>query len=91
MIYLEEFAKAYAKKRAVTKVEAMSMIKDFLSLLEEKVDEEGGVCFKGEFSIEKKIRNSRRVVWEGKEYQSKERYVAKFRCGKNFENLLNKA
>jgi nucleoid DNA-binding protein len=85
---LKECAEALAQTRGITKSEAESIMKDVVEILASKCAE-GGVSFKGVFTIKKKVQKGRSGNFNGKSWKTEDKNVLSISTGKDLEKEMN--
>lgn len=88
---IKECVEALAQKRGISKAEAHGIMDDVVDVIVEKV-KEGGVSFKGKFTIKTKTRKGRTGKCKfngGKEWKTEDTTVLSITTGKELEAELN--
>ena len=87
---MKDCVEALAMKKGVTKVEAQNMINDVLEVIADKC-KDGGVSFKGLFTIKQKVQKGRtgKCSFNGKEWKTEDKIVLSISVGAELENELN--
>lgn len=88
---IKECVEALAQKRGISKVEAHSIMNDVVDVMTEKI-KEGGVSFKGKFTIKTKVRKGRTGKCKfngGKEWKTEDTTVLSIATGSELDNELN--
>ena len=88
---IKECVEALAQKRGISKAEAHGIMNDVVDVIVEKV-KEGGVSFKGKFTIKTKTRKGRTGKCKfngGKEWKTEDTTVLSITTGKELEAELN--
>ena len=88
---IKECVEALAQKRGISKAEAHGIMNDVVDVIIEKV-KEGGVSFKGKFTIKTKTRKGRTGKCKfngGKEWKTEDTTVLSITTGKELEAELN--
>lgn len=88
MTGIKDFVEAYAKERAISKVEADKEVRTFLKVLKDKCVEDDGVAFKGYFSLSKKVRKGRTGKVNGHEYTTSDKTTLKLSVYSAMEEAL---
>lgn len=92
MIGSTEFIERLAQKEGITKSRAKEMLKNFQDLIVQAVLEDGGISFRGIFTIKKKLRKGRSGKFgDGREWQSEDKYVLAIDTGNEMAEKLNPA
>lgn len=88
---LKECAELLATTRGIPKSEAESIMKDVVEVLATKCVE-GGVSFKGVFTIQRKVRKGRsgKCSFNNKEWKTEDKNTLSITVGKDLEAELNK-
>ena len=86
---IKDCVEALAMKRGISKVEAQNIMNDVLDVISDKCVE-GGVSFKGKFTIKKKLRKGRSGCMNGVEWETEDKNVLTITVGKELEERLNK-
>lgn len=88
---IKDCAEELAVARGITKAEAESIMKDVIEVIASKCVE-GGVSFKGVFTIKKEIRKGRsgKCSFNGKEWSKPDTNTLKLTVGKDMIAELNK-
>lgn len=86
---LKECAECLAVTRGISKSEAESIMKDVVEVLATKCVN-GGVSFKGVFTIKHKLQKGRSGNMNGKEWKTEDRTTLKITVGSDLEAELNK-
>ena len=87
---MKECVEELAMRRGITKVEAQSIMEDVVNLIADKCVE-GGVSFKGKFTIKHKIQKGRtgRCAFNNKEWTSKDKTTLSISVGNELDFNLN--
>ena len=88
---IKECVEALAQKRGISKAEAHDIMNDVVDVIVDKV-KEGGVSFKGKFTIKTKTRKGRTGKCKfngGKEWKTEDTTVLSITTGKELEAELN--
>lgn len=90
---VSDIAKDFAASRGISVSEARSIINDLVPVLATKIVE-GGVSFKGVFTITPKLRKGRqgKVAFgenKGKEWKSEDKLVLNIKTGSQMDKELN--
>ena len=91
VVGIKECVEALAQKRGISKAEAHGIMNDVVDVIIEKV-KEGGVSFKGKFTIKTKTRKGRTGKCKfngGKEWKTEDTTVLSITTGKELEAELN--
>ena len=88
---MKDCVDALAVKRGISKVEAQSIMQDAVDIIAEKCVE-GGVSFKGKFTIKQKVQKGRtgKCAFNGKEWKSEDKTTLSISVGSELEEELNK-
>ena len=88
---MKDCVETLAMKRGITKSEAQSIMEDVINVISEKCVE-GGVSFKGKFSIKPKIQKGRTGTcnFNGKQWKTEDKTVLSISVGADLEAELNK-
>lgn len=89
MYGIKDCVEAYAKRRGIPKTQAESEFKDAMAVVSEMCVK-GGVSIKGMFTIKKKVQKGRKGTFNGKEWQTEDKYTLGISTGKELEAELNK-
>ena len=90
MIGSTEFINRLAKEEGITKTRAKELLNTFLDLMATACVDDGGISFKGFFTIKKKFRKGRTGRFgDGKEWKSEDKYVLSIDTGCDMLTLLN--
>ena len=86
----KDCAEALAQHRGITKTEAESIMKDVVEVLGSKCAE-GGVSFKGVFTIKKKIQKGRAGVckFNNTEWKTEDKYTLAITVGSGLDAEMN--
>lgn len=88
---IKECVESLAQKRGISKAEAHGIMNDAVDVIVEKV-KEGGVSFKGKFTIKTKTRKGRTGKCKfngGKEWKTEDTTILSITTGKELEAELN--
>ena len=87
---MKDCVEALAVKRGISKAEAQSIMQDAVEVIAEKC-KEGGVSFKGVFTIKHKIQKGRtgKCAFNGKEWKSEDKTTLSISVGSELEAELN--
>ena len=87
---MKDCVEALAVKRGISKAEAQSIMQDAVEVIAEKCVE-GGVSFKGKFTIKHKIQKGRtgKCAFNGKEWKSEDKTTLSISVGAELDNELN--
>lgn len=88
MFFIKDFTEAYAMQRGINKSQAKREIDDFLKVFETAVMN-GGVSFKGLFTIKTAIRKGRDGVVNDMSYHTDDKMTLKISVGKDLDEKLN--
>lgn len=86
---IKDCVEALAMKRGIPKTEAQGIMNDVLEVIEDKCVE-GGVSFKGKFTIKKKVRKGRSGCMNGIEWETEDKNILVITTGSELEERLNK-
>lgn len=88
---MKDCVEALAVKRGISKVEAQSIMQDVVDVISEKCVE-GGVSFKGKFTIKQKVQKGRTGTckFNNKEWKTEDKTVLAISVGSELEAELNK-
>lgn len=88
---IKDCAESLAVKRGISKAEAQSIMSDVVDVLVEKC-KEGGVSFKGQFTIKQKVQKGRKgkCSFNNKEWQTEDKNTLAITVGSDLELELNK-
>ena len=86
---MKDCVEALAVKRGISKVEAQSIMQDAVDVITDKCID-GGVSFKGKFTIKHKIRKGRSGNMNGHEYSTEDKTVLAITVGSELDAELNK-
>ena len=87
---MKDCVEALAVKRGISKAESQSIMQDAVEVIAEKCVE-GGVSFKGKFTIKHKIQKGRtgKCAFNGKEWKSEDKTTLSISVGAELDNELN--
>ena len=87
---MKDCVEALAVKRGISKAEAQSIMQDAVEVIADKCVE-GGVSFKGKFTIKHKIQKGRtgKCAFNGKEWKSEDKTTLSISVGSELEAELN--
>lgn len=85
---MKDCVEALAQARGISKTEAQSVMKDVVEILATKCVE-GGVSFKGVFTIKKKVRKGRKGVFQGKAWETEDKNILEISVGSDLNKELN--
>ena len=87
---IKDCVEVLAMKRGISKAEAQSIMNDVVEVISEKCVE-GGVSFKGAFTIKQKVQKGRtgKCAFNGKEWKSEDKTTLSISVGAELENKLN--
>lgn len=88
---IKDCADALAMKRGISKVEAHSIMNDVLEVIIDKC-KDGGVSFKGQFTIKQKVQKGRsgKCSFNGQSWQTEDKNTLAITVGSDLEAELNK-
>ena len=86
---IKDCAESLAVKRGISKSEAQSIMQDAVAVIIDKC-KEGGVSFKGVFTIKKKVQKGRSGNFNGKEWKTEDKNTLSISVGSDLEVELNK-
>lgn len=86
---VKECAAMLAQSESITKAEAERRIKSVVEVIASQCIENGGVSFKGVFTIETKTRPARHGKCAGREYDSPAKKYLTIRTGSGLSAELN--
>lgn len=88
---IKDCVEALAVKRGISKVEAQGIMNDVLDVIVDKC-KDGGVSFKGKFTIKPKVQKGRKGTckFNNKEWQTEDKIVLSISTGSELEAELNK-
>ena len=89
VVGIKEVVESLASKRGSTKKEAEGIMNDVLDVLVDKLCE-GGISFKGVFTIKQRTQKGRSGKMNGKAWKTDDKQVLSFKMGKDLEEKLNK-
>lgn len=79
----------YAQKRAISKAQAETEFKTALDVIADACVD-GGVSFKGIFTIKKKVQKGRKGMCNGHEYETQDKNTLSIKVGTDLDKELNK-
>lgn len=87
---IKDCVEALAQKRGISKVEAQGIMNDVLDVIIDKV-KQGGVSFKGKFTIKHKVQKGRtgKCAFNGKEWKSEDKTTLSISIGSELDEELN--
>ena len=87
---IKDCVETLAMKRGISKAEAQSILNDVIGVISEKCVE-GGVSFKGAFTIKQKVQKGRKGVckFNNKEWQTEDKITLAISVGAELDNELN--
>lgn len=85
---MKECVEALAMKRGISKVEAQNVLNDVLDVMCDKIVD-GGVSFKGKFTIKKKLQKGRKGVFNDKEWSTEDKYALSIKVGTDLDAKMN--
>ena len=85
---VKECVELYAQKRGITKLQAKEEFETALDTIADGCVQ-GGVSFRGMFSLKSKVRKGREGTINNIPYVSEDRNTLKFSIGKKLEEALN--
>ena len=88
---MKDCVETLAQKRGISKAEAQSIMTDVVDVIAEKCIE-GGVSFKGKFTIKKKVQKGRsgKCSFNGQTWKTEDKNVLSISVGSELEAELNK-
>lgn len=86
---MRECIEAYAQRRGISKAQAESEFKDALCVIADAC-KDGGVSFKGLFTIAKKVKKGRSGSFNGKDWKTEDKNTLSIRVGSELAIELNK-
>lgn len=88
---MTECAELLAERKEISKAEAMRIMDDVLQVISIKCVQEGGVSFKGLFTIKTKLRKGRtgKCHFNDTEYQTDDKVVLTITTGRALDEALN--
>lgn len=86
---IKECIEVYAQKRGISKTQAETEFKTAIDVIADKCVD-GGVSFKGVFTITKKLKKGRKGSFQGKEWETEDKNVLAISVGSRLETELNK-
>lgn len=86
---IKECAELYAKKRGIPKSQAEEEFKTAVDVIGDMCVD-GGVSFKGMFTISTKVRKGRKGSINGHDYETDDKKVLSISVGKKLDEALNK-
>lgn len=89
VVGMKECVETLAMKRGISKSQAREQIDDVLNIIKEKCVEEGGVSFKGAFSLTKVLKKGRKGSINGVDYETPDKNTLKFKVSSAWENEMN--
>lgn len=87
---MKDCVEALAQKRGIYKNEAQSILEDVLDVISDMCVKEGGVSFKGKFTIKKKVIKGRTGSLNGKEWKTEDKNTLVINVGNDLDFELNK-
>lgn len=87
---IKECAEALAMKRGISKSEALAIMHDVVDVISEKCID-GGVSFKGKFTIKKKVLKGRsgKCGFNDTEWKTEDKYSLAIKVGNDLDFDLN--
>lgn len=85
---IKECAELLAQTKGISKVEAERQMRDCVEVIATKCAE-GGVSFKGVFTIKQKIQKARSGVMNGKEWSSPDKKTLSIKVGSDLDKEMN--
>lgn len=85
---MKQCADALAMKRGISKSEARSIMEDAVSIIAEKCVD-GGVSFKGQFSIKPRVKKGRKGSINGHDYDTPDHVTLAITVGNDLDFALN--
>lgn len=89
MFGIKDCVEAYAQKRGIPKSQAEEQFKDALIVITDMC-KAGGVSFKGMFTIKKTVQKGRKGSFNGKNWETEDKYKLSITTGKELSIELNK-
>ena len=88
---MEDCVEALAMKRGISKAEARSVMQDVLDVIVDKC-KDGGVSFKGIFTIKQKVQKGRsgKCSFNGQTWKTEDKNTLTISVGSGLEAELNK-
>lgn len=86
---MKDCVEALAVKRGISKAEAQSIMQDTVAVIVDKC-KEGGVSFKGQFTIKQKVQKGRSGNMNGKAWKTEDKNTLAISVGSELEAELNK-
>lgn len=86
---MKDCVEALAVKRGISKAEAQSIMQDAVAVIVDKC-KEGGVSFKGQFTIKQKVQKGRSGNMNGKAWKTEDKSTLAISVGSELEAELNK-
>lgn len=86
---MKDCVEALAVKRGISKAEAQSIMQDAVAVIVDKC-KEGGVSFKGQFTIKQKVQKGRSGNMNGKAWKTEDKNTLAISVGSELEAELNK-
>lgn len=86
---MKDCVETYAQRRGISKVQAETELKTAVDVITEKCVE-GGVSFKGLFTIKQKVQKGRSGNFNGKAWQTEDKNTLSISVGSELDAELNK-
>lgn len=86
---MKDCVETYAKKRGISRAQAETEFKTAVDVIADACVD-GGVAFKGLFTIKKKVQKGRSGNFNGKPWTTEDKNVLAISVGSDFEAELNK-
>ena len=86
---IKDCAETLAQSRRISKSEAESIMKDVVEVLATKICE-GGVSFKGVFTIKQKTQKGRSGNMNGHEWKTEDKQTLSIKVGNDLDMEMNK-
>lgn len=86
---MKDCAEALKAKRGCSLAEAQSIMQDAVAVITDKC-KEGGVSFKGQFTIKQKVQKGRSGNMNGKAWKTEDKNTLAISVGSELEAELNK-
>ena len=87
---IKDCADALAMKRGISKAEAQSIMSDVVDIISDKC-KDGGVSFKGQFTIKKTVRKGRsgKCSFNNQPWKTEDKNVLSITVGSDLDEALN--
>lgn len=89
IIGMKDCVERYAQKRGITKAQAETEFKTALDVIADACVKDGGVAFKGLFTLKQKIQKGREGAVNGVAYKTDDKTTLKISVGSELEAKLN--